>query len=315
MDLDTGLLRAFAVLATERHFGRAAGLLGITQQALSKRMQRLEDVLAVSLVDRSDRRSIRLTAAGRHVLPIAHEVVAAVDRLAPDTARPPDRLRVDVMGDYLLPTGWLRRASAAGDLPLDAVQRPADVTADHLLTAGRAHFAFGRAGAVPTPWPSGIRRRLVLLEPLAVLTPRAHPWAALDQLPMSALAGQTLWFPLSAAPIEWRSYLAEFATVAKLTIDATGSTFGYSQWADDVTSGNAPPSLIGEAMTPPDPRMHVVPIVDPTPVFPWSLLWRDDVSDDLAGKLLSAMDFAAGAPSSARNTWMPAADAELSSAR
>ncbi|MFD3444526.1 LysR family transcriptional regulator [Microbacteriaceae bacterium 4G12] len=315
MDLDTGLLRAFGVLATELHFGRTASALGITQQALSKRINRLENELAVSLVDRSDRRSVRLTTAGRHLLPLAREVVAAVDRLAPDAARSSDRLRVDVMGDYLAPTGWLRRASGASGLPLDAVQRPADAAADHLLTSGRAHFAFGRAGAVPTPWPSGIHRRLVLLEPLAVLAPRAHPWAGLDRLPIGALAGQTLWFPLSAAPAEWRSYLAEFAAFTGVTIDPTGSTFGYAQWAEDVSSGHAPPSLIGEAMTPPDPNMRVVPIVDPTPVFPWSLLWREDVGDAVAEELLAAMGFAVKSSFSRRDSWMPASDAELPAAR
>ncbi|WP_204046821.1 helix-turn-helix domain-containing protein [Microbispora siamensis] len=45
MDLDLVLVRAFAETAERLHFGRAAEHLGISQQALSKRVARLETLL------------------------------------------------------------------------------------------------------------------------------------------------------------------------------------------------------------------------------------------------------------------------------
>lgn len=315
MDLDSGTLRAFAALAATLHFGRAAETLGITQQALTKRIQRLESDLGVQLVDRSDRRSIRLTAAGQDALPATRDALDAVDRLAHSSGRPAGRIRVDVMGDDLAATGWVRRAARAGTLPLDIVDRAADTTADHLLLTDRADLAFGRAGAVPQPWPAGIHRRLLLLEPLAILAPHDHPWAERDELPLSALAGHTLWFPLAGAPTEWRGYLDEFARFAGLTIDPTGSTFGYRQWAEDVTAGLAPPSVIGEAMTPPDPRMRTVSIIDPTPVFPWSLLWRDGLDESIVAQLVADMGFPPEVTPPRRGTWMPDADARLDDLR
>ena len=63
-DLDTAELRSFAVLAEAGHFGRAAERLGISQPALTKRVQHLEAKVGGALFERG-RRESRLTDAGR----------------------------------------------------------------------------------------------------------------------------------------------------------------------------------------------------------------------------------------------------------
>nr|BFE70711.1 hypothetical protein GCM10020092_040120 [Actinoplanes digitatis] len=63
LDLDLGLVRAFVVTAEELHFGRASQRLGVSQQALSKRIARLEEVLDASLFERSTR-TTGLTESG-----------------------------------------------------------------------------------------------------------------------------------------------------------------------------------------------------------------------------------------------------------
>lgn len=70
--------RCFVVLAEELHFGRAAGKLGISQPALSRRMRDLESELKVPLLWRKD--GVRLTPAGTTFLRRARETLSQVDR-------------------------------------------------------------------------------------------------------------------------------------------------------------------------------------------------------------------------------------------
>jgi DNA-binding transcriptional LysR family regulator len=78
-DLDTALLRSFVVLADERHFGRAAERLNVSQPALSKRLQRLEEVVGGALVRRRYR-DVRLTEAGRMLLERAPVLLRDTER-------------------------------------------------------------------------------------------------------------------------------------------------------------------------------------------------------------------------------------------
>ena len=58
-------IEIFLKLAQELHFSKTALLLGITQAALSKEINKLESSLECQLFDRSDKWNIRLTAAGK----------------------------------------------------------------------------------------------------------------------------------------------------------------------------------------------------------------------------------------------------------
>ncbi|MFI1252452.1 LysR family transcriptional regulator [Streptomyces netropsis] len=72
-------LQYFLTVAEELHFGRAAERLHIVQSAVSQQVRRLERELDVPLFDRTTR-SVRLTEAGRRLLPHAREVLAARSR-------------------------------------------------------------------------------------------------------------------------------------------------------------------------------------------------------------------------------------------
>ncbi|KGJ04738.1 DNA-binding transcriptional regulator, LysR family [Paracoccus halophilus] len=68
-------LSMFMVLARERHFGRAAEALGITQPSLSSAIKALEEQLGVQLVRRGSRYQ-GLTPEGERVLEWARRIVA-----------------------------------------------------------------------------------------------------------------------------------------------------------------------------------------------------------------------------------------------
>src|ERR1700674_5201425 len=77
MKTDLGQLSAFATVAQERSFTRAAGRLGISQSALSHSMRGLEKRLGLQLLARTTR-SVSATAAGAALL---HELAPALERI------------------------------------------------------------------------------------------------------------------------------------------------------------------------------------------------------------------------------------------
>ena len=78
-------LRAFVTLAEQLHFGRTADRLHITQPALTKQIQRLEDVVGGALVRRGYR-EVQLTEAGQVLLPRAERLLEESAAVL-DTAR------------------------------------------------------------------------------------------------------------------------------------------------------------------------------------------------------------------------------------
>lgn len=103
-------LRAFVAVARERHFGIAAGELGVTQPAVSAALRALEANVGGRLVERSAR-GVLLTPLGAALLPGAEQVLAALDDFVADGVRAgrphagPLRLGViPTIAPYLLPT-------------------------------------------------------------------------------------------------------------------------------------------------------------------------------------------------------------------
>ena len=74
MDLEPSELRAFVVLAGELHFRKASERLFLSQPALSKKIQRLEEKVKGALFVRS-RRKVVLTDAGKSLLPKAAKLL------------------------------------------------------------------------------------------------------------------------------------------------------------------------------------------------------------------------------------------------
>lgn len=74
MDIEFSELRAFVVLAGELHFRKASERLFLSQPALSKKIQRLEEKLGGALFVRS-RRKVALTDGGERLVPIAAKLL------------------------------------------------------------------------------------------------------------------------------------------------------------------------------------------------------------------------------------------------
>jgi DNA-binding transcriptional LysR family regulator len=94
---DWGSLAAFAVVAEERSFTRAAARLDVSASALSHTMRRLEERLRIQLLARSTR-SVSTTEAGERLLarlrPAIDEISGAVEDLGRLLGRPSGHVRI-----------------------------------------------------------------------------------------------------------------------------------------------------------------------------------------------------------------------------
>lgn len=85
-DLDLRSVRYFLAVAEERHIGRAAQWLSISQPALTMQIRRFEQALGVSLI-RKVGRGIKLTAAGHVLLEGARDLLAHAQDILDETVR------------------------------------------------------------------------------------------------------------------------------------------------------------------------------------------------------------------------------------
>jgi DNA-binding transcriptional LysR family regulator len=169
---DLRQLRYFITVAEEKHFGRAAARLSMTQPPLSQAIRALEEILGVTLFART-RRSVELTAVGADLLPEVQRLLAAAEGLKP-LAQSLARGESGVLSlafvstaDYgLLPLLLRDFGARYPRVRLELTEATSDVQVDELV-AGRID-----AGLVIAPLPSRPGTRLSWLpiarEPLVI---------------------------------------------------------------------------------------------------------------------------------------------------
>lgn len=105
-NIDTALLRAFVAVAETGGMTSAAGLLNLTQAAVSMQIKRLEEGFDDRLFER-DRRGLRLTAAGERLLGKAKRLLALNDEIWTEMTTPLHTgeirfgLPYDLVGPYM----------------------------------------------------------------------------------------------------------------------------------------------------------------------------------------------------------------------
>jgi len=276
VDLDA--VRTFVAIADVGQFQAAADDLALTQQAVSKRIAALEKDLAVRLFIRTAR-GARLTIDGQAFLPHARDLLLAEQRAA-DSVRPGRRpLRVDIISRRIAPAALLRGFHHAHpDIELDVVTLFDAGTAIEAVRSAAIDATF-RAVMMPGQLPDGIKATLVLNEPHELLTGPAHEFAAAKSVTPARLAGHRIWIPGIAPGTEWAAYYDDLAAAFGLTIDAVGPNFGTESLLDVLADSAEVATLTGEQtrlLWPAGYGLRRIAVRDPTPVYPHSLIWRDD---------------------------------------
>jgi DNA-binding transcriptional LysR family regulator len=185
-------LRAFFEVSSERHFGRAATRLNLTQPALTQRIQGLERELGVQLLVRNAR-EVKLTTAGELLLPYARSIVqieeSAMRNLKDHAAGFAGRIRIAYLtsGDVAIPgriVAEFRRRFAAVDVQTSSA--PTYVNLER-MARGEVDVAFVTMAG---PTPPGLEVLWISRLPLMLALPSRHRLARLNPVPVAALAGE-----------------------------------------------------------------------------------------------------------------------------
>jgi LysR family transcriptional regulator, benzoate and cis,cis-muconate-responsive activator of ben and cat genes len=190
-ELELRLLRAFQAVAEERHFGRAARRLHVSQPPLSMSIRKLETVIGVRLFER-DRRHVELTEAGAFLLERTRHLLS-------ESARACDQARRIARGETgTLALGYTPTASyevlprlipafrkARPDVKLELIELRSAWQPDALRSRRiEVGFACGPVGA------DGLEEQNLTREPLLLALSRKNALAARKRLYLRDLEAQ-----------------------------------------------------------------------------------------------------------------------------
>ena len=305
MDLET--VRTFVAVAEAGQFQKAAADLSITQQAVSKRVAALERTLGVRLFTRAPR-GAELTIDGQAFLPHAHELLRVAERAGASVRPGRGPLRVDVLASRSAQSGLMRGFHRAHpEIELDVMMRFDIETAVTALRSGAIDASFRAVAAPGRPLPEDIESVRVLDEPLRLLTGPAHALAGARSVRVAELVGHRIWMPGIAPGTEWGAYYDDLVAEFGLTIEVTGPNFGSDALLDTISDTPALATFMGEPTRlswPADRGLRRIPVTDPTPVYPHSLLWHRDNPHPALATLRTHLA-ARTADEDAAGTWVP----------
>lgn len=246
MDLDLAALRAFVAVVEEEQFGHAAAVLGISQQAVSKRIAKLESQLGAVLFERGHGSSSP-TGAGARLLPHARALLAGADaavRAVREQVRP---LRVAVLGKRVAATDLMefylaRHPHSDTEIVISNVI----TTSREALRSGQVDAALARAHGGPVALPADIVAAPAYLEPLYLLVGKDHPFAGRSTIALREIAGHPVWVPGAAVPSEWADFYRDFSAFSGIPIDTRGRLESLAQIVERIADSSSLMTFTGD---------------------------------------------------------------------
>ena len=172
-------LRSFCAAAEAGSLGRAALRLSVSQPALTKRINGLEQLAGVQLLERTSR-GVALTPAGRRLYDEASrlmEHVASVEEviLGLRASTPPIRLAASHSATEAFVASALAPVTAGNAPTVELITANSHVVR-RLVAEGAAEIgvAAGRPSATPSP---AVHRTQIAEDAIVCAVPRGHQWA------------------------------------------------------------------------------------------------------------------------------------------
>lgn len=283
--MDTEAVRSFVRAAELGQLQHAADELGVTQQAVSKRIATLERQLGVQLFTRTAR-GVELTLDGQAFLPHARGIVTGADRAVAAITPGSRALRVDVLGfrsaqAVVLHDYWRSHPGIQLDVVTLKANDPRVAVA--AIQAGDIDASF-RTITDPAVLPPGVRMIPAFDSPLELLVGPRHPLASARTLTPAQLRGHRIWVPGIAPRSEWAEFYDQLATAFDLRVDGAGPHFGDEVLLDTLAESADVATFVGARdryLWPANYDLRRIPIVDPALVYPLSLLLPENAHPGL----------------------------------
>ena len=295
-------MRYFVAVADELNFGRAAERLRIAGPSLSQQIKALERDLKVDLFDR-DRRSVRLTAAGASLLPHARSLVAQADELR--------RRAIGLSNSEPIRIGYVKwcpgdladRAAGVAQLRVDTWVMPSHAQATR-VSEGVLDLAICWVQN-PDLDKLSLHARLMGVDRLYALC------VGTDESPVRAKDTVVLVDSDAASWESWNRYGEQYAadTGARVMRTDDGGVTGPT-FFEHVRQLGRPVLNNPRGQTDALPRDLVRrPVIQPVPLWTWSLVWRADESNPAVHAVVDALTRDVGALGiDDAATWLPSAD-------
>ncbi|RZQ59596.1 LysR family transcriptional regulator [Amycolatopsis suaedae] len=303
MELDLGAVRAFVAVADDRHFGEAAVRLGMSQQAVSKRVAKLEADLGTAVLHRTPGGTV-LTAAGETFLPHARAMLGLADQAVAAVRGRQHALRVDVMATRVGPVDLIRAFHSSTGVDVEVVTSFGLRAARTTLVDRQVDAAFAR---VIGELDDRIEHTPAYTDALHLLVSRRHRLAGRRRVRAAELAGLVSWMPGNLPGTEWADFYDELSAEFGVRIDVSGPNFGFDRLLDRLSGTTDLVSFAGEKTRVPwHPDIARIPVVDPAPAYAYSLLWnRGNHHPGLAALVGYVRD---GFEPCGPEIWLPASD-------
>jgi DNA-binding transcriptional LysR family regulator len=289
VDLDLAQVRAFVAVVDHGQFGQAAQTLTLSQQALSKRVARLEDRLG-TLLERQ-RGGVALTPAGRRFLPAARQLLEVADHAVAEARQEKAApLRVDVWSEIQSPAQAVR--AIVRDQPDIVVELSMRRDLGKGLDALQRHeldLAFGNVEGLGHALPRELTAELVMTDPIAALVSTRSHLARRDQITPADLACSGIWMPMAGSSEELRAFTEAYAQSIGAPLVGDGANLGLDAIVDHVAGD---PALVAPVVAtwPLAGRtdVRVIP-VRPAPQYPWYAVWRPASPHPLLPRVLRSL--------------------------
>ncbi|TYB50109.1 LysR family transcriptional regulator [Nonomuraea sp. PA05] len=305
-ELDLSAVRTFLAVVDDGQITGAAAGLRMTQQAVSKRIARLEADLGVPLLLRT-RTGVRPTEDGEAFIPHARALISLADQAAAMFRARHRALRVDVLGRDAASMELVRSFYETCDVDVDVVISKGVPAQGAALADGSIDAAFGRA---TDALPQGIERVPACVEPIPVLAGRRHVLAGRGRVPLRELSGVTAWMPGNARDSEWAQYFRFLSAEFGVRIDSSGPVFGRDHIMERIEASDDLITFGNKTQYPGHPDVVEISVTDPAPVYPWSLMWHE-ANRHPSLPLLVAHVQKRYRPFDSRSQWLPAPDRPL----